>query len=402
METGYEILFFWVARMVFFGLEAMGEAPFHTVYLHGTVRDAEGVKMSKTKGNVLDPITITEEYGADALRFALVTQGSPGVDMRLSMQLVEASRNFVNKLWNATRFALRPIGEAGVDVGPDGPVRPSGNLALADTWIVSRLDWIAGEVTQLLGNHLYGEAGRQLRDFVWSELCDWYIEAAKVRLRGSDDEKRTVAQTLAFVLERTLRLLHPFMPFATEALWRVVPHRGEALIVAPWPEAGERDSAAEENWSVLMDLVVKIRTARAEANVEAGRWIAADVYAGKRRGAFEGARRELSLLARIGEDRLRFLDGEPEAAEQAVVVVAADVVAVLPLAGLVDLDAERSRLRREIESAAAEKSRLEAQLANEGFVARAPEHVVKGVRQKLSMASEKIEVLSKRLSDLGG
>lgn len=402
METGYEILFFWVARMVFFGLEMQGELPFHTVYLHGTVRDAVGAKMSKTKGNVLDPTEITHEYGADALRFALVTQGSPGLDMRLSMQLVESSRNFVNKLWNATRFALRPVGESGIVVGPDGPARPTGDLALADRWIVSRLDWITSEVSSLLGNYLFGEAGRQLRDFVWSELCDWYIEAAKVRLRGTEEERRVVAQTLAYVLERTTRLLHPFMPFATEALWQVLPHSGDALIVAPWPEAGERDLAAEDDWSVLMELVSKVRNARAEANVEPGRWIAADVYAGRRREAFEAARRELGLLARIADDQLIFADGEPQATEQAIVVVASDVVAVLPLAGLVDLEVERARLRRELEGAQGEQARLHGQLANDGFVSRAPEQVVNGVRQKLAVATEKIEVLQRRLVELAG
>jgi valyl-tRNA synthetase len=402
METGYEILFFWVARMVFFGLEVMGELPFQTVYLHGTVRDAEGAKMSKTKGNVLDPTEITREYGADALRFALVTQGSPGVDMRLSMQLVESSRNFVNKLWNAARFALRPIGETGIEIGADGPVRPTGELPLADRWIVSRLDWITGEVTNLLGSHLYGEAGRQLRDFVWSELCDWYIEAAKVRLRGTESERRPVAQTLAFVLERTMRLLHPFMPFATEALWQVLPHAGDALIVASWPEAGERDRTGEDDWSVLMELVAKIRNARAEANVDPGQWIAADVFAGARRAEFEGARREIGFLARIADDQLRFRDGESQATDQAIVVVASDVVAVLPLAGMVDLEFELARLRRELDGAEGEKTRLSGQLANEGFVARAPTPVVDGVRQKLALATEKVDVLRRRLDELGG
>ncbi len=235
METGYEILFFWVARMVFFGIEMMGEPPFHTVYLHGTVRDAEGAKMSKTKGNVLDPTAITEEYGADALRFALVTQGSPGVDMRLSMQLVESSRNFVNKLWNATRYALRSIGEYEIEMAVDGPAKPTANLGPADRWILSRTESITVEVTSLLNNHLYGEAGRQLREFVWSELCDWYIEASKVRGRASIEEQRAVAQTLAYVLERSVRLLHPFIPFATEALWQALPHVGESIVVSTWP-----------------------------------------------------------------------------------------------------------------------------------------------------------------------
>ncbi|MGE3798172.1 MAG: valine--tRNA ligase, partial [Thermomicrobiales bacterium] len=201
METGYEILFFWVARMVFFGIEVMGELPFHTVYLHGTVRDTEGLKMSKTKGNVLDPTEITATYGADALRFALVTQGSPGLDMRLSMTLVESSRNFINKLWNATRFALRAIDEAGVVLDADGPARPDGDLPLPDRWILSRLDVVNAGIDRLFSAYLFGEAGRQLREFIWSEFCDWYIEAAKVRLRGTDLERRQVAQTLAYVLD---------------------------------------------------------------------------------------------------------------------------------------------------------------------------------------------------------
>jgi valyl-tRNA synthetase len=400
METGYEILFFWVARMVFFGLEIMDEVPFHTVYLHGTVRDAEGAKMSKTKGNVLDPTEITEEYGADALRFALVTQGSPGVDMRLSMQLVESSRNFVNKLWNATRFSLRAFQETRIELDELGPVRPTADLALADRWILSRLDGITVDVTQLLESHLYGEAGRQLREFVWSELCDWYIEAAKVRLRSTPEEQAIVSQTLAFVLDRTLKLLHPFMPFATEALWQVTPHNGEMLIGAAWPKPAARDEDAESHWSVLMELITKIRNARAEANVEPGRWIAATVQGGARSDALRSASRELSLLARIAEDKLTFVDGEQAAAKQALVIVASDVVATLPLAGLVDLGAERLRLRKEIEAATAEVGRLDGQLANESFVARAPEKVVAGVREKRGLAAEKIEVLQRRLAEL--
>jgi valyl-tRNA synthetase len=402
METGYEILFFWVARMVFFGIEMMGEPPFHTVYLHGTVRDADGAKMSKTKGNVLDPTLISEVYGADSLRFALVTQGSPGVDMRLSMQLVESSRNFVNKLWNATRFALRSIGEGDIKMATDGPARPDGDLALADLWIISRLEGITADVTSLLGNHLYGEAGRQLRDFVWSELCDWYIEASKVRLKDTEAERQTVAQTLAYVIERSLRLLHPFMPFATEALWQAVPHVGDSVMVAAWPEAGERDAAAEEDFEVLMELARNIRNARAEANVEPGRWIEADIFAGARASAFDGSRREISALARVGEEKLRIFDEKTETSDQAIVVVARDVVAALPLAGLVDLDVEIGRLRRELEEAERERERAERQLANESFVARAPARVVETQRQRLADAMHQIEVLQSRLSSLGG
>jgi len=402
METGYEILFFWVARMVFLGLEVIEEAPFHTVYLHGTVRDTEGAKMSKTKGNVLDPTAITAEYGADALRFALATQGSPGNDMKLSMQRVEASRNFANKLWNATRFALRPIGEASIELDGEGPARPVAGLHLADRWVVSRLDAVTADATHLLGNHLYGEAGRQLQDFVWSELCDWYIEAAKVRLDGTPEERQAVAQTLAFCLERSVRLLHPFMPFVTEALWGEVPRVGDSVVIAPWPRAGPRDEGAEADFGALIELVRAIRNARAEANVEPGRWIAARVYAGERAVAFEGVRRELGFLARIADDELTVVAGAPVAEEQAITVVAGDVVAVLPLAGLVDLDVERERLRRELAEAEAEVGRAERQLANADFVAKAPPAVVEAQRKRLTEARGRVEVLGRRLAELDG
>jgi valyl-tRNA synthetase len=398
METGYEILFFWVARMVFFGIEMMGEPPFHTVYLHGTVRDAEGAKMSKTKGNVLDPTEISAEYGSDALRFALVTQGSPGVDMRLSMQTVESSRNFVNKLWNATRFALRSIGEVTIEMAPDGPAKPTANLGLADRWILSRMESITSDVTSLLNSHLYGEAGRQLREFVWSELCDWYIEASKVRSRGTEEERQATAQTLAYVLERSVRLLHPFIPFATESLWQALPHQGESVMIASWPIAGERDARAEEDFAVLIELVRSIRNVRAESNVEPGRWIEANVYAGARTASFEAARLELSTLARVANDHLQFLDGEPHQESQSMTVVASDVVAMLPLAAMVDVGAEKSRLEKELEQAQEEHRRATASLQNEAFTSRAPAQVVDQQRNRLRIANEQIETLTKRLA----
>jgi len=402
METGYEILFLWVARMVFMGIEVMGDAPFHTVYLHGTVRDIEGAKMSKTKGNVIDPTVVSAEYGADALRFALVTQGSPGIDMKLSLQKVEDARNFANKLWNATRFALRPIEEASIVMDGDGPARPSGDLALADRWILSRLDAITADTSRLLGNHLYGEAGRQLREFVWSELCDWYIEAAKVRLRDSAEARQVVAQTLAHALERSVRLLHPFMPFLTEALWQHLPHLGASVMIAPWPTKGERDETAESQFSALIELVRAIRNARTEAEVEPGRWIAARVIAGEHTAAFEASRRELASLARIDEGQLTIVAASTEPPAGAMTVVAGDIVALLPLAGLIDLDAERARLQREIGDAESERQRAERQLANASFVAKAPPPVVEVQRKRLSTATEQIAVLERRLAELGG
>ena len=400
METGHDILFFWVARMVFFGLEVMGELPFHTVYLHGTVRDMAGARMSKTKGNVLDPTDVTAEYGADALRFALVTQSSPGVDLRLDEQKVEDARNFANKLWNATRFALRPIAESAIDLNGDGPARPESGLALADRWILSRLDATIEESTRLMGQHLYGEAGKAIREFVWSELCDWYIEAAKVRLRGAPEERETVAQTLAYTLERSLRLLHPFMPFVTEALWRELPHHGESVMIAPWPEAGQRDERAEAEFGALIETVRAIRNARTEAGVEPGRWIAADVYAGPYAPAFVSARRELASLARIADGEFAIRGDAPSGARGALTAVAGEVVAMLPLSGMIDLDAERERLGKEIATAENERDRAQAQLSNAGFMARAPEQVIGVQRKRLATAEEQIALLERRLAEL--
>jgi valyl-tRNA synthetase len=401
METGYDIIFNWVARMMFFGLEMMHDVPFHTVYLHGIVRDIEGAKMSKTKGNVIDPIEVTSEYGADALRYTLVTQASPGTDSRLSIPKVEASRNFGNKLWNATRFALRSIGEHDIAMDAEGPVRPSGTLALADRWILSRLDAVTASSTRLLESFLFGEAGRQINDFIWSELCDWYIEAAKVRLRDGAAGGEMVAQTLAFTIERSLRLLHPFMPFITEALWQQVPHVGESIMIAPWPAAGERDEKAEGAFETLIDLVRGIRNARTEAGVEPARWISAEIWAGEATAPLLASAEEIASLARVGSDQLTFHEGAPERREKALTVLAGPVVASLPLADLVDLDAERQRLKKELEEATAEKGRAEAQLANESFMSRAPEKVVQAQRDRLQRAIERIATIQARIADLG-
>lgn len=402
METGYEILFFWVARMVFFGIEMMGELPFHTVYMHGTVRDAVGAKMSKTKGNVLDPTELTTTYGADALRFALLTQSGPGQDSKLQLGQIEAARNFINKVWNATRFATRIFGETDVVLGDDGPVLPRSD-ALADRWIISRTNAVIAETTNLLEGYQFLEAGRGLRDFIWSELCDWYIEAAKVRLRGSETERQEVAQTLAWVLDRSLRLLHPMMPFASETMWQAIPHTGESLMVTSWPQAGPRDLEAEGDWVRIMELIGRLRNVRSESNVEPGRWITAAIYSQDGAlQALESARREVASLARIADDQLTLATGEPIAQPNDVVVAVGGLVAVLPLAGLVDLVAERDRISKERDEAIVERERAEAQLANTDFVARAPEKVVQVQRDRLVSAGERIALLQRRLTELDG
>jgi valyl-tRNA synthetase len=402
LETGYEIIFTWVARMIFFGIEIMGEVPFHTVYLHGIVRDEHGAKMSKTKGNVIDPLDVTREYGADALRYTLVTQASPGNDSRLSLQKVEASRNFGNKLWNMTRFALRSIDPDAIAVGPDGPARPAEDLAVIDRWILSRLDAVTEGVTGLLDRHLYGEAGRQVSDYLWSEVADWYIEAAKVRLREGGDAAKTVGQVIAYVLERSLRLLHPYMPFITEALWQQLPHAGDSIMVAPWPAAGARDESAEAQVGAMMELVRGVRNARTEAGVEPAKWISATIYPGDLLAAFEQMRGEIAFLARIDGVHLAIRDGKPGDTGNAITVVAGDVVAILPLEDMVDLGAERERLAKELEEAQLERQRAEKQLSNESFVSRAPEQVVKIQRERLERATEQIAVLERQLGALGG
>ena len=400
METGHEILFIWVARMMFMGMELMEQPPFHTVYLHGIVRDIEGAKMSKTKGNVIDPITVSDEFGADALRYTLVTQASPGNDSRLSMQKVEASRNFANKLWNATRFALRTIGEHEIALDESGPARPSGHLQLADRWIISRLDAVTATATQLMERYLFGEAGRQVNEFIWNELCDWYIEASKVR--KNDGESAVTAQVLAFTLERSLRLLHPFMPFITEALWQQLPHRGDSIMVASWPEAGERDVQSEQAFASLMEIIGAIRNARVEAGVEPARWIAADVYPGELAEEFESARRELGFLARIADDQLRIHLGAAVNEANTLSARAGDIVASLPLADMVDLAAEKLRLEKELVEAEEEKSRAEKQLSNKGFTDRAPAQVVQVQRDRLVRSEEQIASIRARIEALIG
>jgi valyl-tRNA synthetase len=398
METGYDIIFFWVARMIFQGLAMTGEAPFRVVYLHGMVRDERGQKMSKTKGNVLDPLDLTDRFGTDALRFTLITMGSPGNDLNLSTDRVEANRNFANKLWNVARFVLANINHDDIardaDGSPSAPERDQ--MALADRWIVSRLHRLEADVTRLLEGYLLGEAGRQMYDFLWGDLADWYIEAAKPRLQGSDAP--IVRQTLAYTLERALRLLHPIMPFITETIWQRLPHGGEALIVAPWPTAGETDEEAERAFTLLIDIVRAVRNARSEAGVEPARWIAASIAAGPHADALASQREILSRLARIADDQLTIAPSV-DADAQATALVVAD--ATVYLTGMVDVAAERTRLARELEEATGHVERTRAQLTNENFVARAKPEVVQGARDRLAAAEERVARLRERLAVLG-
>ena len=398
LETGWDILFFWVARMIMMGLAMTGKEPFSYVYLHGLVRDELGRKYSKSLGNALDPIEVIEDYGTDALRYALVTSSTPGNDVKLSMQKIEAGRNFANKLWNAARFVLANL--------PDGFVAPSAadltDLELADRWIVSRLNALIAETDRLLRSWQLGEAGRQIQEFLWGDYCDWYIEIAKITLYSKDESrKNTVRKVLIYVYDRALRLLHPYMPFVTEAIWQQLPHDGEALIVAPWPQPEPRDVEAENQFGLVSEIIRDIRNVRSEYRVEPAKRIQAIIAAGDKHFLFESQRSLITNLAHIASDGLTITDTVP-VPPQSASVVTADVTVYLPLAGLVDLAAERERLQREMTQAQQQLAGSERLLASASFIGRAPGEVVERERAKANELRERLVQLQRRLAQLLG
>jgi len=407
METAYDILFFWVARMIMLGLEMTGDIPFHTVYLHGLIRDEYGQKMSKSKGNVVDPLVVIEDYGADALRFALLTGSTPGNDMKLSLQRVEAGRNFANKLWNASRFVISNLAEScstqDIARAAVSWKKASTALSLPDRWILSRHNRLIRDVNRLIDQYQFGEAGRQIYEFLWGEFCDWYIEIAKVPLYGEDRATAWKTQAiLVYVLERTLRLLHPFMPFVTEEIWQHLPHEGEALITAPWPEPDPLDEAAEMEMEPIMEMVRAIRNARAEYEVEPSRAIAAIIIAGNKRNLVASQAAILTRLARVDAAKLRIEQELAEKPAKALTLVVGDYEVFLPLADLVDIARERTRLSAELKDIQQEIARAEKLLGNQNFVSKAPAEVVNKERAKLEGYCQRCAKLEERLRALEG
>jgi valyl-tRNA synthetase len=394
LETGYDILFFWVARMIMMGLWFTDDIPFHTVYLHGLVRDKNGDKMSKTKGNVIDPLLTIEKYGADALRYTLITGGSPGNDMNLDPEKIEHNRNFGNKLWQMSRFMTTNLGDGQTFDAPQ-----PGKLDVPSRWILSRLNGLVENVQRLFDTYQYGEAGRQIKDFLWEEFADWYVEISKNALYGKDEEaKQRTREVLLHVIDTALRLLHPFIPFITEEIWRYLPGERPALIIAPWPVSDARliDAEAESAMDLLKDLVVKIRNVRAEYNVDPGKRLQAFAEGGSHAALIK---EQASLFARLcNVDQITLLDDASP--EQSAAVVSGDVTIYLPLAGMVDLDAERERLKKELDNINQQIEKAEQQLANESFVSRAPAHVVEQRRAALADLTRSRTAIEERLGAL--
>jgi valyl-tRNA synthetase len=396
--TAYDIIFFWVARMIFSGLEHMGDIPFKHVLIHGIVRDSQGRKMSKSLGNGIDPLEVIEKYGADALRLSLVTGNSPGNDMRFSWDKVESSRNFANKIWNASRFILMNLENLQIEL----PRR--GEFDLADRWIMSRYNNLIQEVTDNLDKFELGIAVQKLYDFIWSEFCDWYIELTKPRLYGDDDEGReTVLYTLTYVLSNTLKLLHPFMPFITEEIWQHLPHQGESIMIASWPEADENeiDREAEERMEAIMDTIRSIRNIRAEMNVPHSQKAKVIIVTqDQSKKVFESGKVYIEKLA--GASNVTIQSDKGGIPSNAISAVTGIAEVFMPLEDLVDLDKEMERLTKEKENLEKELVRVNGKLSNEGFVTKAPSHVVEEERKKkekyqgmMNKVMERIENLEK-------
>lgn len=396
LVTGYDIIFFWVARMLIMGMEFMKEIPFEKVFIHGLVRDSQGRKMSKSLGNGIDPLEVIEKYGADTLRFMLITGNTPGNDMRFYWERVEGTRNFANKIWNASRFALMNM--EGYD--KDAELAP---YTLADKWILSRLQDTVKDVTGLLERFELGEAGRAIYDFIWSEVCDWYIEIAKPRLYNKEAaaERATAQHVLATVLVSAMKLLHPYMPFITEEIYQCLPHEAESIMISKWPVADESlvDPEAERGMNAIMDSIKAIRNMRAEVNANPGKKIPAIMLVSEDlREVVAHNDSYIKLLGGIDNLELRPLNGKKP--ENAMAAVVTGIEVYLPLAGLIDVEKETQRLSKELAAMEKDLQRAGGKLNNAGFLAKAPEDVIAKERAKYEELSGKIEAVKKRMAYL--
>ena len=387
LVTGYDIIFFWVARMIFSGCEHTKMPPFHTVLIHGLVRDDKGRKMSKSLGNGIDPLEMAEQYGADALRFNLITGNSPGNDMRFYTERCEAMRNFANKIWNASRFLM-------MNLTIDKCVLPE-KLELEDKWILSKLNSLIPDVTDNMDKYELGVAAGKVYDFIWDSYCDWYIELTKTRLQGEDEgSKERAQQVLCYVLTETLKLLHPFMPFLTEEIWQALPHEGEFLMLASWPEyRGELAFPEEEQaMELVMDAIRAIRARRAEMNVPPSKK-ASPIIATDKADVFRSGQPFLMRLAYA--DKVSVVETPPEDTSGMVTAVTHEARMFMPLSELVDLEKEKIRVEKELTKSKAELNSLNTKLGNPGFLNKAPAHVVAAEQER----AEKLAALIQKLTD---
>ena len=392
LVTGYDIIFFWVARMIFSGVEHMGETPFKTVYIHGLVRDAQGRKMSKSLGNGIDPLEVIDQYGADALRFTLATGNSPGNDMRFSDERVQASRNFCNKIWNASRFI-----QMNLTIDKDKAVELPAELALEDKWIISKFNTLVADVTRNIDQYELGLAASKLNDFIWENFCDWYIEIAKTRLQTGDEN---VQKVLCYVLSGAMQLLHPFMPFITETIWQALPHEGPSVMVSAWPEYDEKlnFSVEEAQMESLMDAVRAIRNRRAEMNVPPSKKAKVLILTEKK-DTFSAGAGFFPKLAYASE--IELIDAVPADAAKMASVVTGDAQLYMPMGDLIDFEAERARLGKEKSKVEADIDFVMKKLNNPKFVDKAPEKVVAAEREKADKLREHLAKLEESIAALG-
>ena len=393
MVTGYDIIFFWVARMIFSGMEQMKKEPFHTVFIHGLVRDSQGRKMSKSLGNGIDPLEMAEKYGADALRFNLITGNSPGNDMRFYVEKCEAMRNFCNKIWNASRFVM-------MNLTVEDNHLPEA-LETEDKWILSKLNRVVKEVCDNMDSFELGVAAGKIYDFIWDDYCDWYIELTKPRLNGDDEAAKESAQRVPlYVLVEILKLLHPFMPFITEEIWQALPHEGDALMMQSYPEYSEKLNFPEDeaNFGMVMDAIKTVRARRSEMNVPPSRKSHLIIVTDKAKAFTDGEKFICKLAYASGVEVRAEL---PESTDGMVSVITDNARMFMPMAELVDLEKERARMEKELANAKKQLDGQNAKLANENFVSRAPEKVVNAEREKKAKLEALIENLEESLKNLG-
>ncbi|MBU8850567.1 valine--tRNA ligase [Priestia megaterium] len=399
LVTGYDIIFFWVSRMIFQGLEFTGKRPFDDVLIHGLVRDAEGRKMSKSLGNGVDPMEVIEKYGADSLRYFLSTGSSPGQDLRFSFEKVEATWNFANKIWNASRFALMNMDGITFE-----ELDLSGEKSVADKWILTRLNETIEHVTKLADKYEFGEVGRILYNFIWDDFCDWYIEMAKLPLYGEDEAaKKTTRSILAYVLDNTMRLLHPFMPFITEEIWQSLPHEGESITVAKWPEVRPElsDKEAANDMRLLVDIIRAVRNIRAEVNTPMSKQVKLFIKA-KDENIQSQLEKNRAYVERFCNPSEFVISTDVSLDEKAMTAVVTGAELILPLEGLINIEEEIARLEKEYDKLNKEVERVQKKLNNQGFIAKAPAKVVEEERAKEQDYVEKREAVQSRIAELRG